>query len=262
MTDHLFEASGRTCALYCISAGRPGNVATTEATWAGLPITWVVPAHEEREYRATGARRVIAVATVPDTVPLSTQRNAALNDAFAHGATCVQTDDDARRLMRWADGKAAPATPAHYLAQFDAALREVPAARLTGCAPSPNAFYSIGKVKTRHWVMGQLFAVAPSSPRFDPTLPIREDYDYTCQHLTTYGAVARHDGLLPRYTHWTNRGGCQAYRSPDLDMRVNARLVDRWPHLLHSHPTRAGELVLKAARDWQPSPLTAPRGAA
>lgn len=246
MTAHLFDAYGRRWGLYCVSAGRPGNVPEVKHLWAGTPVTWVVPLDEAREYKAAGAARVLPLPRTPGVMPLASQRNAALEDAFYHGATCVQTDDDGKRLLRWQDGKAVPATVSHYLAAWHEALTTTPGARLAGCAPVANAFYSNGKIKSQHWIMGQLFAVEPSEPRFDPALPVREDYDFTAQHIEAYGAVARHDGLLPDYRHWSNRGGCQAYRTLSLDRRVNKLLLDRWPQYLKPHTTRPDELLFRA----------------
>lgn len=230
--------------LYCISAGRPGNVPFMQELWRPYEITWVVPEREGRDYLATGAHHVLAVETVPGVMPLGSQRNAALEHAFAEGATCIQTDDDAKRLLLWKEGKAVPCLPEAYVMRFDAALAQT-GALLTGCAPLPNAFYSTGQIKRQHWIMAQLFAAAPSAPRFDPDTCPREDYDFTCQHLATYGGVARHDALLPDYRHWGNRGGCQDWRTDARSAQVNALLLQRWPQYLKPNPRREGELLLK-----------------
>lgn len=251
MTDHLFDAYGRRWGLYCVSAGRPANVIPTKFLWEGIPITWVVPAEEAREYKAAGAKRVIPITRTPGVMPLGEQRNAALEDAFTHGATCIQTDDDGKRLLKWEEGKAVKATANDYLRSWHAALTETQGARLTGCAPLANAFYSTGKVRTQHWIMAQVFAVEPSTPRFDGDTCPREDYDFTAQHLSTYGAVARHDGLLPDFRHWGNRGGCQDWRTDERSMRVNALLLDRWPQYLRPNAKRPGELLFKAQTKHQ-----------
>lgn len=248
MSEHLFDAYSRRWGLYCVSAGRPANVIPTKFLWEGIPITWVVPSEEAREYKAAGAHRVLPVTRVPGVMPLGDQRNAALEDAFRHGATCIQTDDDGKRLLKYepTTKKAVAATASHYLQAWDQALRETAGARLAGCAPLANAFYSNGKVKTQHWIMAQVFAVEPSTPRFDPDTCPREDYDFTAQHLEAYGAVARHDGLLPDFRHWGNRGGCQDWRTDERSQRVNALLLGRWPQYLRENTKRPGELLFKA----------------
>lgn len=234
--------------IYCVSAGRPGNVPVMQAALDGWPVTWVVPADEQADYRFAGATAVIAVARPASGMPLGHQRNAALDDAHQAGAVCVQTDDDLRRLaVLGEDGKAHPARLADYLDAWALPLA-VGTARLAGCAPTPNPMFARHRVGTAHWVMAQLFAVAPTPLRFDPDTCPREDYDYTCQHLTEHGAVARCDQLLPTYQHWGNRGGCQTYRSDTRGAAVNELLLTRWPTYLRPNTRRPGELLFRPQR--------------
>lgn len=231
--------------IYCVSAGRPGNVPAMRAALDGWPVTWVVPADEAADYRVAGATAVMPVPRPAVGMPLGHQRNTALDDAHAADAVCVQTDDDLRRLaILGDDSKAHPAHLADYLDAWASPLTAGPA-RLAGCAPTPNPLFAKRRVGAAHWVMAQLFAVAPSPLRFDPATCPREDYDYTCQHLATHGAVARCDNLLPTYQHWGNRGGCQTYRTDARGAAVNELLLERWPTYLRPNARRPGELLFR-----------------
>jgi hypothetical protein len=245
----VVHRAGQDWRIYCVSAGRPANVPVMSDLLDGWPLTWVVPQDEAADYQLAGAAAVLPVPRPRDGMPLGRQRNAALDDAEAHHAMCVQTDDDLRRLaVLGPDGKAAPAELGSYLDRWAAALAATPGARLAGCAPTPNPLFGGQRVRTRHWVMAQLFAAAPGPLRFDPATCPREDYDLTCQHLDTYGAVARCDNLLPTYQHWGNRGGCQTYRSGTQSAAVNELLLARWPQYLRPHARRPGELLFRTRR--------------
>ncbi|SNR44286.1 hypothetical protein SAMN06265360_10637 [Haloechinothrix alba] len=234
--------------VYCISAGRPMNVPQVHKAMRPHPVTWVVPQAQAADYRLTGAEHVLPVPPPADGHSLPVQRNTALDDAFNQGLGCIQTDDDPAKLETLSpNGKAVHATLDHYIETWNRALRDTGAC-LAGCSPTPNPYFARDRVATGLFIMGQLFAALPSELRFDPQLPVREDYDYTCQHMQQHGAVARADTLLPSYAHWTNRGGCQDYRTPRLDRRVNTTLLERWPRLLKPHPRRPGEILLRGNR--------------
>jgi len=248
--DGVVRRAGRDWRIYCVSAGRAANVPAVQTAWHPYPVVWVVQRGERADYEMHGAQHVVTVRRPADgTMPLGAQRNAALDDAAERGVTCVQSDDDVKRLLLWRKqdgrGKAIQGMPELYLDAWADAMATT-GARLAGCAPLPNPFYSDGKVKTAHWVMAQLFAVDPGSTvRFDPDTCPREDYDFTCRHLTEYGIVARCDELLPEYRHWGNAGGCQDYRTDERSARINALLLARWPQYLRPNPRRDGELLLK-----------------
>ena len=46
-----------------------------------------------------------------------------------------------------------------------------------------------------------------SIPRFDCEMTLKEDYDFTAQHLHTYGQIARLNRVFVKAKHYTNAGG-------------------------------------------------------
>jgi len=124
---------------------------------------------------------------------------------------------------------------------------EMTGARLGGCAATTNAFFAPkAEWGTRHFIMGQLMIVAPGEElRFKRVFGSKEDYDYTCQHLATYGKVCRANRVLGNFRHNEKRGGWANYRSLEEQRLLSLALVERWhPHVVHN-PRRDGEVLIK-----------------
>ena len=85
--------------------------------------------------------------------------------------------------------------------------------------------------------------------RFDKSMRLKEDYDYTLQHLAANGRVARLDWILPEYQHYTNEGGAVAYRSPDEEQKAIAHLKEKWGPVIADNPKRPNEILLKWDRE-------------
>jgi hypothetical protein len=108
-------ASARAVALrfYVVSKGRPSNVPGMHALLAGdgganavaaREVTWVVSSESDAKlYAQAGAARTLVA-----PAGLCASRNAALEDAFAQGAWCVQLSDDITRVSVSADARRAP----------------------------------------------------------------------------------------------------------------------------------------------------------
>jgi hypothetical protein len=234
----------KAAAVYCISAGRPGNVAALEFLFAPDLVTWVVPAPERNEYRAAGAARVLPVPDPPaGRYALAAARNAALDDATAAGAVCIQTDDDLRWFARVEDGRKKPATWPEVRNALLSGLDGT--AHLSGVPPTDNAMFASGRRRSYGFIIGSLCATDTDRPRWDETIPMKEDYDYTCAHLEQHGAVARMDMYLAKYAHFTNRGGAVANRSRAAERALVDRLVAKWPQYLRANARRDGELLMR-----------------
>lgn len=239
-------------AVYVISSGRPLNVAPMTALLTDPdspgPVTWVVPADQARTYTEAGARSVIGVDDPPPGAsPLSRARNTALDHAEAAGHLCCQVDDDLRALYRLtADRTRAPAQWPTVRQALAAALTGDQAPYLAGIAPTSNPLSARHTQTDWGFVIGSLCLTRPGSGvRFDETLPLKEDYDYTCRHLEAHGRIARLNWLFADMAHYTNRGGAVAYRTAALEARTAARLLERWPDYLKPHPRRDHEVSFR-----------------
>lgn len=226
--------------LAVISARRSGNVAPLEELM-GQSATWYVADGEGDDYRGAGAGAVI------ESGLLCASRNAALDDAFELGMPCVQVDDDLRWL-RYAIGikKERPLL-------FDDAVSimmgrlVVSPFRLAGVAPTSFIFYFSPKrrVQTVHFCVGDLLVILPDDLRFDERMRLKEDYDFTCQHLEKYGGVVRSNDILANFLHRNNPGGAVAYRDAAAEKLAIAHLNAKWPGAFRPNPRRKNEVLMK-----------------
>lgn len=223
--------------IYCISAGRPGNVPNMNEQIPGL--LWIVPEAEAGEYRAFGAKVLDQHQT-----GLSHGRNIALDHAQQRKLWCVMTDDDLRGV-RWWDGD-------HKIAYrpTDAAISLISGARKHGChlaggAVTDNTFFFKSDVSLNLYIRDGFTATSPDSPlRYDENLKLKMDYDMVLQHLDKYGRALRINRLMFLFQQRTNRGGCQQYRSPEEEAKAVAYLKEKWPGKLRDNPRRPNEVLL------------------
>lgn len=211
------------------------------------PATWYVPARQVEHYQAAGATSVLPGGRLVDA------RNAALDHAHGEALSCLQVSDDLRKMERVTSaGSVAPATILDVIGRLLDALAQS-GAKLAGVAPTANRFYApkAPVIKMRHFCVGDCLLVGPSDLRFDPVFSLKEDYDFTCQHLAHYGVVARCDDLLLTFLHGTNPGGAVSVRSGSSEDIAIARLMEKWPGAIFLHPRRQHEVVLR----W-PTPAT------
>lgn len=238
-------------AVYCISAGRALNVPATQLMFSPDRVTWVVPVDQVPEYRAAGAAQLMTAPPLGEHGNLPAARNTALDHAAAMGVWCVQADDDITRLAavgKTNTGKwtATPTPWPQWRRLWMQPLADEPDARLLGVPPTPNPMFAGCRISLRAFCVGALFAAHPASPvRFDPDLPLKEDYDYTCRHLQAHGRVLRNGNVVVTHRQRTNRGGVVAYRTDQLEHDIAGKLVARWPGYLRPHHSRDHEVILR-----------------
>lgn len=229
--------------VFCISARRPHAVPVMNAH--GVDLTWVVPADEAPAYIAQGARHVVPVSAREGAFALPAARNAALNLAALKGDICVQVDDDLKRLQAREGDSWRPCSLSEAVKQLTELLGSS-GAFLAGVPPTNNTYFARRGTLTQAFVIGSLSVIHPSSGlRYDTSLPLKEDYDFTCQHLAKHGRVARTGDIVAHFTHYINAGGAVAYRTDQLEHQVCATLLERWPQYLRPNPRRPHELLVK-----------------
>lgn len=240
-----------TCAVtVCVvSKGRPRNVPAMEAMLDELLcVAWIVPEDEVGEYQYAGARCVIG-----EDGGLAAQRNVALDLAFADNRPCVQLDDDLKpwphsQPIRFTyDGKTTRPMSVVEAITFVGISMDETGALLGGIAPTTNLFFYSRPV-TSAFCPACFTVTLPNPIRFDTALPLKEDYDYTLQHLTAHGSVARCNGVMANFGRYSRSGGCSTFRTPEVEAEACRVLLERWPGHLRPNPRRPNELLLK----WKP----------
>ena len=254
--------------LFCIiSKSRWANVKPMEARLlaGGLDpkrILWIVGGGEKSEYEAAGAQ-----GRVVEGGGLCNSRNLALDEARKSSNACVQLSDD---LKKCEVVRAGP-TLAHFhdealwtkpesLKKANAAgadkLQATPVAaaalllsllkatdrRLAGCYPNANPGLAAGvaPIGGHHFIVGDCLVVdvARTQLRFDERITLKEDYDYTAQHMHEHGAVCRSNRVLCLWEHYSNAGGAVDARCDAREQHSIALLKHKWPGAFRQHGTR------------------------
>ena len=251
-----------------VSCKRPGNVVAMESKLVGCDVTWIVGDGDEAAYRGAGAARVVVGGQ------LCASRNRALDLAKAGGKVCVQVSDDIKSLSfiaskhdtaQWAkpasiqDANARAKQADVAVASLAACARYIDAqsratgSKLGGTYPCGNPGQACGGpvVAASHFVVGDFVVVQPESPlRFDEAMTLKEDYDFTCQHIYEHGRVARCNRLLILAEHYVNAGGAVAVRNAKREAQNIKHLRKKWPGVFLVSPRGPSEVrLIWAKRD-------------
>lgn len=237
----ISELNGESVYLTVISKGRPGNVAKMREV-VGLPLTWYVPASEVENYISAGADAVVA------SGGLCESRNAAINDGAAGGSYTVEFSDDLTGLAYAVDKKRTEALEAPDALKMMLGAMRVTGYHLAGVAPTSNPYFSDPekRIVTHKFIVGDLIIISPDTDlRFDESLKLKEDYDFTLQHLHRYGGVARVDSIMAVFKHRTNPGGAVEFRNAEREQEAIAYLKAKWPGEIRDNPRRENEILMK-----------------
>jgi len=235
---------------------------------AGARPRWYVDEGSVKEYRALGLDAVVGGRLTPS-------RNKALNDAARLGKACVQISDD---IIRWSYYRGAlqsirkacggdssrmlqranalaksadmlivsPVAAARFLLAKMRAAEGGP--KLGGVYPTGNAAMGLltgTQVSTDGFILGDFFVADASPCRFDESITLKEDYDFTCSHLERHGSVLRANRLILQAAHESNPGGAVAERDgKGMKERRNIKILMRkWPGVFKLHGTRGDTQV-------------------
>lgn len=250
------------------------NICSVQASLvaSGADPTWYVDAASLQAYKALGLKAKVGGKLVP-------ARNMALRDAARAGKPCVQVSDDisgwdyyvgemakcepgsrvdlsaGNEAARNADHlKISPVAAARFLlAKMRAAQESAGGGRnagphLGGVFPLGNAGQAFTRqaVTTDQFILGDFF-VADSSPvRFEPRMSLKEDYDFTCEHLAKHGQVLRCNRLFIRAIHETNAGGAVSERDDagDREREMIKILKEKWPGAFWCNSKRGDTQVI------------------
>lgn len=223
-----------------ISSKRPGNVQAMQQ-FAPLATWYVGNTFEALAYMDHGAKELVIGGD------LISSRNQALEDAFRQGLWCVQLSDDLRKMNIATSSKTKQPISLDDALDMIREAMLVADAYLGGVAPTDNPFYAnVNRpISTTSFIVGDFIVVRPTFLRFDPALSLKEDYDYTAQHIKQYGKVARCNLLLASFTHDTNAGGAVSYRTDLLEQKTIEYLKHKHGRWIMDNPKRKNQILLK-----------------
>lgn len=223
---------------YVISHKRAKNVEKIQKLVGDC--IWVVGDGESQAYLDAGARYVI------EGGGLCASRNKALDHAFAENHICIQISDDLSKLEIIDNEVEKTKRPASFRECADYLIESMNKnhAKLSGVAPTANAFYYQKEFNFSSFIVGDFIAVKPSPLRFDEKMRLKEDYDFTVQHLKKYSSIVRANKILASFAHRTNKGGAVDYRTSELEQQSIAYLMDKWPGWFKLNPRRNNEILM------------------
>lgn len=73
--------------------------------------------------------------------------------------------------------------------------------------------------------------------RFDPSFPVKEDYEITLRAVREDGAIVGARFFCWRNEHWSTPGGCREYRTGEMEMAAIRRLQRMYPGQVAHKPT-------------------------
>jgi hypothetical protein len=119
---------------------------------------------------------------------------------------------------------------------------------LGGAAPTANAYFYTGRaVNNVGFVVGDMVLIDTASRlRWDEKLKLKEDYDFTAQHIARHGGVARSNDILAEFVHRSNAGGAVDFRNEDEEQRAIRYLREKWgKNIFPDNKKRPNEILFR-----------------
>ena len=229
------------CYKAIVSHKRSDNVESMQ-NLVGDDVVWYVGKDEKEDYINSGAKKVI------ESGALCHSRNMVLDDAEKFDYS-VQFSDDLKRIEKVS---VLGSKKIKKEITVDESLEEIITQMdkygmyLGAVSPTNNEFYfsETRPIGLRHFCLGDLHVVKKCDLRFDENLTLKEDYDYTLQHIKKFGGVCRLNHILPTFTHRVNKGGAVAVRTESLEQENIKLLKKKWGSLIRDNPRRPNEILL------------------
>lgn len=218
------------------SKGRPTGVKSLKV----LPSAVVfVPQAEADDYRRAGVRSLVAV---PDGVRgITKTRNLILDYAVERGEVrVVMVDDDVQRVG-WVKlhphrAETKSIKEAVLLAEFERLfdVTEQMGFRVWGVDTigTTRSVYPWSPIIQRTYLTASCCGVLADRVRFDESFPVKEDYELGLRCVKEDGGIVGARFLFWRNSHWSDPGGCAAYRTQLMELRCIKRLMKMYPGII------------------------------
>ena len=180
-----------------------------------------------------------------ETGGLMQSRNAALEMAFKENKICVQVSDDLKKVtINKNFGEKKQVDLCNAINELVIIFEKINGVYLMGVPPTSNDFYAKKIVSKNTFCIGDMLFIKPNPLRFDTNLTLKEDYDYTLQHLDKYGNVFRYQKYLFEFEHYKNKGGAVDYRSEKEEQKNIRILISKWGDKIKLNPKRKNEILI------------------
>lgn len=223
--------------VYVISAGRYDKLNFN--TEQKQKYIFCVKKGEKHLYEKHGCKNVFETGT------LMQSRNTALDMAFNENKICVQLSDDLKKVTT--NKNFAPKKQVDIdfaIDQLVNVFKKVDGVYLMGIPPTSNDFFAKSLISKNTFCIGDMLFVKPNDLRFDTSLTLKEDYDYTLQHLSKYKNCFRYQKYLFEFEHYKNKGGAVDYRTEQEEQKNIKILFAKWGNKIKLNPKRKNEILI------------------
>lgn len=222
--------------VYVISAGRYDKLPFTDEQKANY--IFCVKNGEGQKYRDA------ACAKVYESGKLIESRNFALEHAFERGLMCIQLSDDLKSVHHNKNFGQKKIVPTDYaISDIASKFSSIKGIKLLGIPPTNNDFFAKHLVSKNSFCIGDALFIKPNPLRFDGQLTLKEDYDYTLQHIQKYGTL-RYQKYLFQFDHYTNSGGAVDIRNSKEEERNIRILIGKWGDKIKLNSKRKNEILI------------------
>lgn len=226
--------------ICCISHGRHENLARLIKLFGTDNIIFFVKDQEDLEkYTYQNNCRAIISGGVIES------RNAALQYCQKMGVICVQMSDDLKKIaVNDFTGKRTGLEVTAKEAIEDIIIEfEKSEYKLCGFPPTDNPFFALKPYELNKFIVGDFIIIKPNDIRFDTNINLKEDYDYTLQHIKKYGGCIRYAKYLNSFEHYVNKGGAVSHRTAIQEQNIIRYLMQKWGSCIRLNPKRQNEIL-------------------
>jgi len=227
--------------ITCISHNRHENINSFFKIIGTKEIVFFVKDDQDKKlYLENGAKKVIISGSLMDS------RNTSLDYCFKLNKICIQLSDDLERIMtndftgkrthKYTNAKRVIETVLPHFVKNDYYF--------AGFPPTNNPFFSLKEFEYNKFIVGDFIIIKPNNLRFDTNLRLKEDYDYTLQHIKELNGCVRYGSFLNSFKHYSNKGGAVAYRTSQLEQETIAYLLSKWKDCIRLNPKRENEILI------------------
>lgn len=228
--------------ICCISHNRHENLQSIFDVFGTKNIYFFVKDENDKvNYLKNGALNVFISGKLIES------RNKALEYCFADGSICIQVSDDLKAICFNDFSGKSTKIKAQVIDVVEHILPEFVNSQyyLCGFPPTSNPYFSLNKYEIGKFIVGDFIFVKPNKLRFDNNLILKEDYDYTLQHIKEFGGCIRYGLFLNTFLHYKNKGGAVSYRNTENEKNTISYLINKWgSSIIKLNPKRENEILL------------------
>ena len=228
--------------ICCISHNRHENLNAIFEIFGTKEINFFVKdENDKKNYLENGAKNVFI------TGSLINSRNKALEYSFSTGDICIQVSDDLKRIEF---NDFTGIRTKKYAQVIDVIQNIMPMFienkyNLCGFPPTSNPYFAMKKEEIGKFIVGDFIMVKPCKILFDINLRLKEDYDYTLQHIKEFGGCIRYGYFLNDFIHYSNKGGAVSYRNDNIESETIIYLQNKWgTDIIKLNTKRKNEILL------------------